>query len=72
MSTLSKALVVISLFWVAQTLANTISGGIGQNIGGGIGVFDQGISSGHSVSGVVSSCAGVIDLSVGCTLGAVP
>jgi hypothetical protein len=66
MSILSRIILAAAVCWAVSALANTLSGGIGQNIGGGIGVFDQGISSGHGTAGVSNPCTGAVDLSLGC------
>jgi hypothetical protein len=65
------ALVVLAALLHLAAYAN-ISGGIGQNIGGGIGGFDQGVNGGGGGKPLAACGNGTIDLSKGCTLGVLP
>lgn len=58
------------LAYVAFALANGIQpGNVGQNIGGGISGFENGISAtGKPPTPAVDCGAGVLDMSTGCAL----
>lgn len=53
----------------AALLAALVGAAVAQSVGGADGIMN--LNSGSS-GGAPSTCAGVIDLSVGCTLGVLP
>ena len=62
-----------SLVTLLLLIAVAAAAQIGQNIGGGIGNFDNGINKGAGGNkGIPNPCTGVINLSLGCTLGVIP